>query len=272
MESENPVDWFRNDELDVARAIFLPGSISALRREAGVKVLAGPSAGYQGFNFRIGPGGHPALRNKLIRRALAHGIDRAGLVREVPGQIDPNLRPLQSILFLVQSPYYRPHWSRYRYRPALATRLLECLAGRMVLTGHHDGTVQVWSTTSWKPVGRLIEAHEGKRVRWMGFAHGGATLATAGQDGSIELTDMKTRSAVGSPLSVKPQDFVAAALSPDGRHLFALATNRVALRWDLSVQAWKQQACRVAGRELTRREWGDDALPGAPYRTVCRPG
>lgn len=143
--------------------------------------------------------------------------------------------------------------------------------GRMVLTGHHDGTVQVWSTTSWKPVGRLIEAHEGKRVLWMGFAHGGATLATAGQDGSIELTDMKTRSAVGSPLSVEPQDFVAAALSPDGRHLFALATNRVALRWDLSVQAWKQQACRVAGRELTRREW-DDALPGAPYRTVCRPG
>ncbi len=125
VESENPVDWFRNDELDVARAIFLPGSISALRGEAGVKVLAGPSAGYQGLNFRIGPGGHPALRSKLIRRALAYGIDRATLVREVPGQIDPNLRPLQSILFLVQSPHYRPHWSSYRYRPARATRLLE---------------------------------------------------------------------------------------------------------------------------------------------------
>jgi len=89
-----------------------------------VKVLAEPSAGYQGFAFRLGPGGHPALRNKLIRRALAYGIDRAALVREVPGEINPNLRPLQSLLFLVQSPYYRPNWSRYRYRPALATRLL----------------------------------------------------------------------------------------------------------------------------------------------------
>jgi len=124
VESENPVDWFRNGELDVAEGIF-PDGVSALRREAGVKVLAGPSAGYQGFSFRIGPGGHPALRSKLVRRALAHGIDRAELVREVPGQINPNLRPLQSLLFLVQSPYYRPNWSKYRYRPALATRLLE---------------------------------------------------------------------------------------------------------------------------------------------------
>ncbi len=124
VESENPVDWFRNGELDVADGIF-PDSVAALRREPGVKVLAGPSAGYQGFTFRIGPGGHPALRNKLIRRALAHAIDRATLVREVPGQINPSLRPLQSLLFLVQSPYYRPNWSKYRYRPALATRLLE---------------------------------------------------------------------------------------------------------------------------------------------------
>jgi peptide/nickel transport system substrate-binding protein len=124
VESENPVDWFRNRELDVAYGLF-PGVVPALRREPGVKVLAEPSAGYQSFAFRIGPGGHPALRQKLIRRALAYAIDRAALVREVPGEINPNLRPLESLLFLVQSPYYRPHWSSYRYRPALARRLLE---------------------------------------------------------------------------------------------------------------------------------------------------
>ncbi|MBA3562013.1 MAG: hypothetical protein H0W35_04745 [Actinobacteria bacterium] len=125
VESESPVDWFRNRELDVAWGVGRSGGVPELRREPGVKVLAGPSAGYQAFNFRIGPGGHPALRNKLIRRALAHGIDRAALVREVPGEINPKLRPLQSLLFLVQSPYYRPNWSGYSYRPALATRLLE---------------------------------------------------------------------------------------------------------------------------------------------------
>ena len=124
LESENPVDWFRDGELDVAYGIR--EGVPELRREPGVKVLADdPSAGYQSFWFRIGPPGHPALRSKLIRRALAYAIDRAALVREVPGEINPNLRPLQSQLFLSQSPYYLPNWSRYSYRPKLASRLLE---------------------------------------------------------------------------------------------------------------------------------------------------
>ena len=143
--------------------------------------------------------------------------------------------------------------------------------GRVVVTGHWDGTVQVWSTETWKPVGRVIEVHEGRRVLWMGFTHGGATLVTAGQDGTIELTDMASRTAIGAPLRVEPENYLAAALSPDGRHLFALTTNRAALRWDLSTEAWKQHACRVAGRELTTREW-EEALPGTPYRRICRAG
>ena len=42
---------------------------------------------------------------------------------QAPGEINPNLQPLQSLLFLAQSPYYRSHWSSYRYRPALASRM-----------------------------------------------------------------------------------------------------------------------------------------------------
>jgi hypothetical protein len=38
-----------------------------------------------------------------------------------------------------------------------------------------------------------------------------------------------------------------------------------------SVEAWKRHACRVAGRELTRREW-EEALPDQPYRAVCGDG
>ena len=122
LESENPVDWFRDGELDVAYALFAP-DVTALRREPGVKVFAEPSATYQSFEFRIGPGGHPALRLKLVRRAIAYGLDRAALIGAGPGQIKPNLQPLQSLLFLAQSPYYRAHWSSYRYLPTLASRL-----------------------------------------------------------------------------------------------------------------------------------------------------
>jgi peptide/nickel transport system substrate-binding protein len=133
-ESEDWVDLFRHGEVDMAYGIFAD-AVVVLRR-AGVKVLAEPSAGYQAFFFRTGPtGGHPALRGKQgkpVRRALAYAIDRAALVSKVPGEVDRDLRPLQSLLFLAQSPYYRPHWSSYRYRPALARRMLVqagCLQG-----------------------------------------------------------------------------------------------------------------------------------------------
>ena len=105
-----------------------PSPRPALRREQGLRVRRrttelepGPLCD-QGW----GPGGHPGLRNKLVRRALAYGFDRATLVRQVirglPSQ-PPAAR--QRRFFLTQSSYHRSNWSQYRHRPALARRLLE---------------------------------------------------------------------------------------------------------------------------------------------------
>jgi hypothetical protein len=70
---------------------------------------------------------------------------------------------------------------------------------------------------------------------------------------------------------VEPEVFVAAALSRDGAYLYALPTGAEGVRLVLSPQVWKRQACVIAGRELSRQEW-EDALPGRPYRPVCREG
>jgi WD40 repeat protein/DNA-binding SARP family transcriptional activator len=143
--------------------------------------------------------------------------------------------------------------------------------GGLLATGHYEGTGQLWSTESWKPVGRPLEGHDGKRFLWMDFAHDGATLATAGQDGTLALWDVNSQIPVGPPLSVEADAYVAATLSPDGSHLFAESGNGHGVRWNISPDAWEQHACRVAGRELTPREWAD-ALPDRPYRTVCGTG
>lgn len=94
-----------------------------------VEVRASLSTFWEHLDFRVGPGGHPALESKLVRQALAYGIDRDALVRalqdRVFGRIDPLLRPLESVVFLEQSSYYERNWQRYRYRPAAARRLLE---------------------------------------------------------------------------------------------------------------------------------------------------
>jgi len=101
------------------------GIVPELRRISGTRVLPTPSTGWEHLALRIGPGGHPALRSKLVRRALAYGIDRVAIVRQLFGEIDPRYQPSDSAAFLNTSRYYRPSWSGYRYRPDLARRLLE---------------------------------------------------------------------------------------------------------------------------------------------------
>ena len=143
--------------------------------------------------------------------------------------------------------------------------------GALLATGHYDGTGRLWSTKSWKPVGRPLEGHNEKRFFWMEFTPDGSMLASAGQDGAVALWDVETQNPIGPALPIEPDSYIAADLSPDGSRLYAASLSRRAVRWDVAPEAWKRHACRVASRELTHQEWAE-ALPDRPYRTVCRPG
>jgi ABC-type transport system substrate-binding protein len=118
---------FRSREFDVA-AGFPPGFVPALQRERGVQIRTFPSVNWDHFEIRIGAGGHPALKNKVVRRALAFGIDRGPLVRAAYAGLGAQGKQRDSLVFPTTSRYYRPNWSAYRYRRAEARRLFE-LAG-----------------------------------------------------------------------------------------------------------------------------------------------
>src|SRR6185503_17351873 len=70
-------------------------------------------------------GGHPALGQKLVRQALAYGIDRVALVRQVYSGIFSNPSPLDSMVLPQKNRYYEPSFGAYRRRPAYARQLLE---------------------------------------------------------------------------------------------------------------------------------------------------
>ena len=38
--------------------------------------------------------------------------------------------------------------------------------------------------------------------------------------------------------------------------------------WDFDPESWKQRACAIANRTLTREEW-EQFLPGRPYEPAC---
>ena len=132
-----------------------------------------PGLAFQHVEIRVGSGGNSALRIKLVRRALAYGIDRVGIVRALFGEIDPKRRPLDSNVFLLQSPFYRANWSRYRYRPREARRLLERAGCRLggdgiyVCAGERLSLRTV--TTAGSPARELIVQLVQKQLRRLGI-------------------------------------------------------------------------------------------------------
>jgi WD40 repeat protein len=141
--------------------------------------------------------------------------------------------------------------------------------GSLFATGDFVGGGQLWSTETWKRVGRPLEAHEG-RIVTLDFSPDGRTLASAGEDGTVVLWDVDTRTPVGSPLTVDADGWVSAEFTPDGSHLFAVSNRGRGVRFDVDLAAWKRHACRVAGRRFTAREL-KAVLADQRYRDICPP-
>jgi WD40 repeat protein/DNA-binding SARP family transcriptional activator len=140
--------------------------------------------------------------------------------------------------------------------------------GNQLAIGHYGGSAQLWSTRTWKPIGRRLDGHSA-RLTALAYSADGRVLASASADGTALLWDVRNQKPIGSALTIEPNTFVAAAFAPDGSHLFAIPHRGRGVRWDVSPKDWKRHACRVAGRELTPDEW-QDALPDRHYRPVCQ--
>jgi WD40 repeat protein/DNA-binding SARP family transcriptional activator len=143
--------------------------------------------------------------------------------------------------------------------------------GRLLFVGLYNGTGTFFSTEDWKPAGPGIRGH-GQRILNTRFTPDGRMLATSSADGTVQLWDVASRRTVGAPLVVQRNDltFVASILSRDGSYLYALPTGTEGMRLALAPRVWRDLACAIAGRELTRREW-EEVLPDRPYREVCSP-
>jgi WD40 repeat protein/DNA-binding SARP family transcriptional activator len=139
--------------------------------------------------------------------------------------------------------------------------------GRFLVGGSFKGWARIWSTRTWRPVGRVLAGHTGG-VLWQSISPDGRTLATGSTDGTIRLFDLRTRQQIGAPLPGLPNRPVAPQFTPDGAYLFAITDAGRAYRWDVRPSSWARHACAVAGRTLTRAEW-NEVLPERDYAPAC---
>jgi peptide/nickel transport system substrate-binding protein len=99
--------------------------LAAFCREPGARCLTAFQTGWEFIAFRTrGPGGHDALKLRSVRQAIAYGIDREALVRQLYPDL-ASLQALQNFIFAPGQRFYEPHWKAYTYQPAKARQLLE---------------------------------------------------------------------------------------------------------------------------------------------------
>jgi peptide/nickel transport system substrate-binding protein len=118
-----PAEALARGEVDLVWGLD-PEAVPSLRG-LGVTIRSKLAAGLDMLVLNVTSTGHPLLRKRLVRQAVAYGIDREAIVRDLFGRILPGKRASDNTLYLNSNPYYRPNWGRYRYRPATARRLLE---------------------------------------------------------------------------------------------------------------------------------------------------
>jgi WD40 repeat protein len=140
--------------------------------------------------------------------------------------------------------------------------------GKLLATGTAAGIVQLWNPATGAQIGHpsLVAAAP---VASIAFAPAGDTFATAGgSDGLVKLWTAETQQQFGATFPGDPGQWGDAQYTPDGSKLIVVYQDGTGFVWPVSLRAWENHACAVAGRNFTREEWSR-FVGGRHYSTVC---
>ena len=133
-----------------------------------------------------------------------------------------------------------------------------------------NGSLDFWNPKTGESLGKISDPDlaVGASVSW---SPDGRTIALTDWSNTLRLFDVATRTEIGSPFQLlvgQPTADPYAAYTPDGKNV--IVSDIYGQTWvaPVTLPAWEAEACRVAGRNLTRAEW-NEFLPGRPYRRFC---
>jgi WD40 repeat protein/energy-coupling factor transporter ATP-binding protein EcfA2 len=138
--------------------------------------------------------------------------------------------------------------------------------GQIMASSSMDRTVRLWSPkTGRQLIGSPLSGLDAS-LTGVAFDADGKTLGASSLNGRVYLWDVESRNPIGIGLRGAGEAFNL-AFHPDGRHL-ASGNDRSVLLFDLRVEAWRSEACRTVGRNLSKAEWRK-YMRREPYRQTC---
>lgn len=129
-----------------------------------------------------------------------------------------------------------------------------------------DGTLELLDPETLASIATLPGARG--FIQGMFFSADGSLLLARGNDDTLSLYDIATRSRLGDSFDLPFDNGGSFGLRNDGLE-FAVATIDGTAVWDLNPEHWLTAACAIAGRNLTEEEWQTYLGDLGPYRPTC---
>ncbi len=138
-------------------------------------------------------------------------------------------------------------------------------SGTLLASGDYDHNVLLWELPARRLIDPPLAGHD-DIIQAVAFSPSGELIASGGDDQTIRLWDVSGERAFGGILRGEQGRVGALAFDPRGGFLASAGARGVTF-WDLRLDTWRDQACRLANRNFTQAEW--QRLIGGSYRCTC---
>jgi len=142
---------------------------------------------------------------------------------------------------------------------------------KIVAAGGWDNLVWLWDLTSTPKRREPFRGHIGPVLRVLFSPDGRILSSTADRDRLIRLWDVDGSGVFDTALKGNQAAITSMVFSGDSKLLVSGGDDGLIVLWDLSETSWRERACRMSNRNLTKEEWIDYVGDSKPFELLCPP-